>query len=402
MTGQPSTLDAGARLDSLTGLRFVAALAVFGFHATYLTTGPVHDALRTVFGRGGSGVGLFFVLSGFVLAWSARPNDTAGAVWQRRAARILPAYLVAWMLAGAFAAWLTGATPWRAGAANLLLVQSWIPRESIYFGWNGPAWSLSCETFFYLLLPFVLPGLARLSARRRLRLAGALVALDLALALVAGVATPRETSVLDSQFGLVGWLVYICPLARLPEFVVGMLAALLIRDRQLPRVPVPVAVGAVAAAYTATYAPAHFATQVGILVAPFALLIVALAQRELAGHRSWLAGRRWVVLGEWSYALYLTHHLLLQIAQRAVGEVGGSRAVLWVLVLLAAAVLFAGAMFRCVERPAERRLRAAPTRTMLDVPSDATTYLCVARSTDVRSALSTADASPAQVESEKP
>jgi peptidoglycan/LPS O-acetylase OafA/YrhL len=347
------------RLRSLTGLRFLAAAAVFGFHATYLTTGPVSDALRVVFGRGASGVGLFFVLSGFVLAWSARPTDTAPAVWRRRAARILPAYLVAWLLAGAAAAWLTGWTPWRAGAANLLLVQAWIPSESIYFGWNGPAWSLSCEAFFYLMLPVVLPRLERLTARDRLRLAGALVAIDLVLSLVAGFTTPRETSVLDSQFGFVGWLVYICPLGRLPEFVIGMLAALLVRDRQLPRVRLPLAVGVVAAAYASTYASAHFVVQVGVMVVPFALLIVALAQHELADGRSWLAGRRWVVLGGWSYAFYLTHHLLLQVAERAVGDVGGGRAIAWVALLLAAAVLVAGALFRFVERPAERRLRAA-------------------------------------------
>ena len=353
------------RLDSLTGLRFLAAVAVFGFHASYLAAGPVADALQVVFGRGASGVGLFFVLSGFVLAWSARPTDTATRVWQRRAARILPTYLVTWLVAGAAASWLIGETPWRAGAANLLLVQAWIPRESIYFGWNGPAWSLSCEAFFYLLLPLILPRVARLSARDRLRLASALVAVDIGLTVVASIATPREASVLDSRFGFVGWLVYICPLGRLPEFVIGLLAASLVRDRQLPRVPVRMAVGLVAAAYAATYASAHFVVQVGVLLVPFALLVVALAQRELADGRSWLAGRRWVVLGEWSYAFYLIHHLLLQVAQRAVGEIGDVRAMAWVTVLLAATVLVAGALFRFVERPAERRLRGAPARAML-------------------------------------
>lgn len=365
LTPAQARVMAPVRLDSLTGLRFVAAVAVFGFHATYLTVGPVHDAMTVVFGRGGSGVGLFFVLSGFVLAWSARPSDTPAAMWRRRAARILPTYLVAWLLAGLAAAWLIGWTPWRAGAAGLLLVQSWIPRESIYFGWNGPAWSLSCEAFFYLLLPFVLPRVARLSARNRLLLAGALIVVDLALALTAAFLTPRESSVLDSQFGWVGWLVYVCPLARTPEFVLGLVAALLARDRQLPRIRLPLAVGAVLVAYAVTYASPYFVTQVGLMVLPFALVIVALAQRDLTGTRSWIAGRRWVVLGEWSYALYLTHHLLLQVAQRAVGNVGGALAIAWVAVLLGAAVVVSSVLFRFVERPAERRLRAAPARAML-------------------------------------
>src|SRR5207237_9813787 len=110
--------------------------------------------------------------------------------------------------------------------------------------------------------------------------------------------------VLDSRFGFVGWLVYICPLGRLPEFVIGLLAASLVRDRQLPRVPVRMAVGLVAAAYAATYASAHFVVQAGVLLVPFALLVVALAQRELGGGQQCAARGRLVVPGGGVYSGY--------------------------------------------------------------------------------------------------
>jgi peptidoglycan/LPS O-acetylase OafA/YrhL len=41
-----------------------------------------------------TGVSFFFVLSGFVLTWSARPDDIATGFWRRRIARIYPVHLV--------------------------------------------------------------------------------------------------------------------------------------------------------------------------------------------------------------------------------------------------------------------------------------------------------------------
>ena len=82
-------------LPSLSGLRFGAVLLVFGFHlyaADIFTSGSVHTLLGWVFGPGAGGLSLFFVLSGFVLTWSARPDDTAPQFWWRRFVRIYPTH----------------------------------------------------------------------------------------------------------------------------------------------------------------------------------------------------------------------------------------------------------------------------------------------------------------------
>jgi peptidoglycan/LPS O-acetylase OafA/YrhL len=72
------------RLDSLTGLRFFAALAVVLVHVG----GQFATArwLLTVESYGYAGVSFFFVLSGFVLTWSHR-EQSAGRFWWRRFAR---------------------------------------------------------------------------------------------------------------------------------------------------------------------------------------------------------------------------------------------------------------------------------------------------------------------------
>lgn len=89
---RPRSADARApRLDSLTGMRFIAALAVFVHHTTGLAPGtglaqaPVLFPYSTM---GVNGVGFFFVLSGFLLAWGHRPGTRRGLFHWRRAGRI--------------------------------------------------------------------------------------------------------------------------------------------------------------------------------------------------------------------------------------------------------------------------------------------------------------------------
>ena len=80
-----------SRLDSLTGLRWWAAFGVFAYHMANLA--PLrHQSLLNV---GYTGVSFFFVLSGFVLTWSAKPSTGVRQFWWRRFARIWPAHFVA-------------------------------------------------------------------------------------------------------------------------------------------------------------------------------------------------------------------------------------------------------------------------------------------------------------------
>ncbi len=72
------------RLDSLTSLRFPAALFVFGFHTYGIWTGVWEEVGEVFFRAGRSGVAFFFVLSGVVLAWSWRAADTPVAFYRRR------------------------------------------------------------------------------------------------------------------------------------------------------------------------------------------------------------------------------------------------------------------------------------------------------------------------------
>jgi peptidoglycan/LPS O-acetylase OafA/YrhL len=92
------------RLHSVDVLRAVAALSVMWFHMPPMGGGFVHSVQRV----GSTGVGLFLVLSGFAIhyVWASR-GDTSdfrlGAFWQRRLWRLYPTYVVAVLLAVAYA-----------------------------------------------------------------------------------------------------------------------------------------------------------------------------------------------------------------------------------------------------------------------------------------------------------
>jgi peptidoglycan/LPS O-acetylase OafA/YrhL len=116
--------------------------------------GVAYGVYDRVSQTGGLEVGFFFVLSGSVLTWSARPADTPKSFWHRRIVKIYPNYVVAWILAMVlFAAAYTPA--WRA-VVNLFTLQVWMPDFDTNFSVDPPSWSLGAEAFFYACFPLLL------------------------------------------------------------------------------------------------------------------------------------------------------------------------------------------------------------------------------------------------------
>jgi peptidoglycan/LPS O-acetylase OafA/YrhL len=306
-----------------------------------------------------TGVSFFFILSGFLLAWTARDRDTKLKFWQRRFARIYPAYAVAWLTVAAFK--FT-----REGSVNptdyfaLSLLQDWVPQERFYFGATAVFWSLSCEAFFYLAFPFIFPLLARLRAKQRLVL---FAGIAVAVVAIAAVVNPMIR-------GTVGnWFLYIFPPVRFLEFVVGMLAAIHLKRGRVPNIPLWAALGLFGVAYAgAVFAPASFAP-VSITLVPLTLVVIAAAQADLAGSWSPFRGRALVELGGWSYSFYLLHTTCIAVWFLTAAQWGVDRATAsgWVLAVnvlgaLALSLAVSALLYRLVEVPAERRLRPRGSR----------------------------------------
>ncbi len=186
-------------LPRLTSLRAFAAFAVAGYH---LSQGAIYHF--GWFSQGYAGVAFFFVLSGFVLTWSAGPDDTVQRFYRRRLARLYPSYLTAAVLAIV----LGEATGARVLVPNLLMVQAWSTESAVIFGVNGVSWSLSCELFFYACFPLLL-----LLLRRTCRLRIVVGVGSAYVVICAGVGV-----VLAAQGIEWGLIAYANPLARSGEF----------------------------------------------------------------------------------------------------------------------------------------------------------------------------------------
>jgi peptidoglycan/LPS O-acetylase OafA/YrhL len=345
-----------SRLDALTGLRFWFAFLVVVHHSLQHWFGgrvyPVADF-------GYIGVDFFFVLSGFVLTWSWRPEVPARRFWWNRVARIWPLHLTTLVLGVAFVADQMNRPGVLGTVANLLLLQAWVPSDKVYFGYNAVAWSLSCEVFFYLAFPWLVRGINALTARGRRVLIAAVVGV---LLLYPGV---FSLTLAPHDFSGWEWTTYVAPLWRLGEFVIGIVAALAVRDGWRPRMRgwhALVLAGVLAAGLLAD-GLVHGALRNRPLVEVAGMLVVAqvivcIAGDELGGRRRLLASRPMVALGAASYALYLCHALVYGwvVSRWSWTGDGMMRVVGW-SAYVALAVALAFSLHHWVEVPAERWLR---------------------------------------------
>ncbi len=154
--------------ENLNGLRFIGALAVFLFHCFTLGReiwgdffqSPVFKSLTKVFSKGHHGVGLFFVLSGFLITYlllnEAKKNKTINAFgfFMRRLLRIWPLYFLI-VLFGFF---LFPVLPFGEQTTNSFLHYGLFLSnfEEIWNGWRDSinfltvTWSVSIEEQFYM------------------------------------------------------------------------------------------------------------------------------------------------------------------------------------------------------------------------------------------------------------
>ncbi|MFN5317872.1 MAG: acyltransferase family protein [Bacteroidia bacterium] len=143
------------RIDQLTFTRFVASLLVVNFHFGRNVAPFNYDLLKSFFDRGNISVSYFFILSGFVMmvAYGNKGNISPISYFQKRFARIYPAFFLASLLMLLYLTLSNKGVFFKEIFLNLILLQAWIPTKALVF--NIPAWSISVEFFFYALFPFL-------------------------------------------------------------------------------------------------------------------------------------------------------------------------------------------------------------------------------------------------------
>lgn len=328
-------------LAPLTSLRFFAAALVvfehyFGFR------------------YGHAGVSFFYVLSGFILAYNYGGKvSTPSKLWEffaKRIARLYPIHLLTLFAALPVALLIDFRDDLMlapsAFVANVLLLQSFVPVKLVYFGFNSVSWSISDEAFFYAVFP--LAGLVLCKMRRPA------IWLGLGLFWLGLAWLALSWRQLGLPAGYEHWFFYINPLVRLSEFVAGMAVGLgfgAARPRAGQAIREVAALAAALLAVLVAYQLPERAVSLtySLLFVLPSLAVVVVFARGSGPISRLLSAPLMVLLGEASFALYMTHQLFLRYLLLIFGE---SLPLKLIALLLATPV--AVLTFMLFERPGQK------------------------------------------------
>ena len=297
-------------LINIQFLRFAAALAVVLFHAAAFLPEPAFWS-RAAQAVGFAGVDIFFVISGFIMAYTTRHaegSEIAGAFLKRRLARIFTGYWPYLLLALLLLYWTDPALLARKDLlGSLLLLPLPIPERVI-----PVSWTLTYELYFYLLffLLLLLPAwLGRLAIPL---LAALLILVNLLGVLWFDLYSPaffQQTS---------GWLRLLLSPYTL-EFLAGTLVCRLylagVRGLLWPALLLGGLLFGLGGWYNHSVLQGglesgrHVVERVLLFGSAAALLVYGAAGLEGRGLRLWPVFSR--LFGGASYSLYLSHTLLL-------------------------------------------------------------------------------------------
>lgn len=360
-----------SRIIGLDVLRCAAIFGVLGAHSLvflYPHVPPIDIAgwtfLVGYLGHlGFYGVELFFVLSGFLIgrillrtgADLGQPRELV-RFWSRRWFRTLPAYFLFLALNLAVIIWVfPQEVPWDRFAGYLIFIQNFADYGVFFF---PESWSLAVEEWFYLLFPLAVFALLRLKWRAD--------AAFLTAGAVFYVASTWFRWHLSAPSD-VSWAVQprVVTLARFDAMMVGIFAAWwsLRSPDSFKRFRFPLALGGLVIlgwAYTGLFAPdseqGHLfagTLRFNLVSLGFGLLLPWGRHHASLGTAAVDSATR--NLAHWSYAMYLSHMLVLRFLterwlpdyQTSAGQAWLGFALFWGITIGFSALVFRGFELPC-------------------------------------------------------
>ncbi|WP_370422144.1 acyltransferase family protein [Streptomyces sp. QH1-20] len=316
----------GSRLGSLTGVRFPAIFLVFLNHihlGLAFSSPSASNTYYKYFGWiGQAGLSLFFLISGFLLVWTARENESPLLFWRRRLVRIAPLH---WLTFG-LSLWIF-ASPVVSGTAavlNFFMLSSWSPDPEIFGSMNAPSWSLTLLLFFYLVFPALQWVAKRIPAKYLWWIAGAIVAVIVSITVVVRAVVPVDPMVVPqapASSVKAFYAIQIFPVTRLLEFALGILMAHIVLSGRWIKSARPLLLTALLAVgyVVALNSPREYRL-VAVMIAPVALFVAGLGAADIAGRKNFLASRPMQWLGDISFAFFLVHWPVVMFFIKVFGE----------------------------------------------------------------------------------
>ena len=166
-------------------------------------------------GGGSLSVAFFFVLSGFCMSLGYlhqifSPDFSYRSYITRRAIKCYPLHWIC-LLIFLFLIHFE-IHGWKVLSLNATLLQSWIPKKSVYFSYNAGSWYLSDEIFMYAIFPWLARAINIAGKQKRIFILSSITFLYVLL--VTLIPNAHRHAIL-----------YINPLVRCIDFIIGIFLA---------------------------------------------------------------------------------------------------------------------------------------------------------------------------------
>jgi peptidoglycan/LPS O-acetylase OafA/YrhL len=347
------------RLTSLTSLRFFAAAGVFLHHCEFYgnTKSPFLIWLQKVLFEGFVGVNFFYILSGFIIAYSYEQHKKHGTYkisdfFYNRFARLYPVHFLTLLIA------IVAYIPFQYFnqihtsqlIANIFLVQSAFTNPQYYFNFNGVSWSVSTEMFFYVAFVFLVT-----LTTKQLIVIGTTV---LSVIIFHILDVPHS-----GQF--TGWLFYINPIFRIIDFITGMLLCRIFMSGKVriegTKASLLEFCSTVLTVLFVVYGYEHISMlwRYDIYyIIPMALMVFVFAFGN--GFISKILSNKTLVLfGDSSFSLYMIHQILIHVAFKwfPVNIDSGKQVLLFMLIVMMIGVGISCVLYKLYEHPINAYLR---------------------------------------------
>lgn len=194
----------GQKYNSIQRIRGIAILAIIISHL------DLYNSNLNFAYFGAFGVSVFIMISGVLTGIRDPAKSNRGGVLARYK-KFLPLHLLTFLLALILnLEYITLKLDFEQiiiAVTNIFCMQSWVPMKEYYFSYNSVSWYLSLVLFMEILMPWI--GKWRKMSYKK----------DV-IVLIGGVAVWNMAWYIFPN-GYVHWLVYIFPIARIVEFLIG-------------------------------------------------------------------------------------------------------------------------------------------------------------------------------------
>lgn len=361
-----------AKLNPLTSLRFIAAAFIAIGHSGQQVG---FEAFRFDLFNAGNAVSFFYVLSGFILSYTYFKMDEKRDYRKylvARVGRVWPLHIVTL----AFIVYEFGPSPLMSNGfdaiakfgANAFLLHSWVPYADWFYSYNWVSWSISTELAFYVTFPAILffmkkdwKIVASLAVAILMAMLGVCITLDLP-------ARPSTDAVSSSA------LLYISPLCRIVEFMVGMLtwkAYSSMREKsQSPLSATALEIG-VLALLVLSMVTTHQLWKydkdllpggvMGWLATAGSFPAIAIAIFVMAKQKGLvskvLSNKALVYLGEISFSVYMVHQIILRVMGKYYSDLMVADPFALYFSFWVATIIVSAILYHLIETPCRRVIR---------------------------------------------